>query len=226
MSQLFFHFSEKSVDTKNFSGENFVKLSQNSAAFNFLQQFFTQNNSGAKSIQNLILRGAKSSGKTHLLKMFAKKYQANFWQNGLEINPAQIFRPKHFYIIENIENFRDENLLLSLINSASESDSFLVMSAQFLPNFSLPDLKSRIQNIINCEIENPDSEAIKMLLLERFSRRQIKASPLIIEYIANNILRSYVAIDEVVKNCEIELFESGKNLSLNDVKNALSKLNF
>ncbi len=225
MSQLFFRFPEKSVDIKNFSDENFVRLPQNSVAFNFLQQFFTQNNSGVKSIPNLILKGAKSSGKTHLLKIFATKYRANFWQNSLETNPTQIFQPSGFYIIENIENFCDENLLLSLINSAFESKAFLVMSAQFLPNFSLPDLKSRIRNIVNCEIENPDLDAIKILLLERFSRMQIKASSPVIEYIANNILRSYAAIEEIVKNCEIELFESGRNLSLGEVKGLFSKLN-
>lgn len=192
-----------------------MQLTQNSAAFNFLEQFFSQ-----KKFPALILKGEKSSGKSHLLQIFATKYDAQLWQNLADekVNPTQVFQPNHFYIIEDIEDFKDEKLLLNLINSAAENKAFLVLSAKKLPRFSLPDLNSRIRNIVNCEIENPDLESIKILLIERFSRLQIKPSDAIIDYIANNINRSYEAVDLIVRSFELESAKNAKNLSLNDVK--------
>ena len=63
-----------------YSEEYFANLPENSAAISFLEKFFGQENFALSQFQSLILRGPDASGKTHLVNIFAKKFQAEFLQ--------------------------------------------------------------------------------------------------------------------------------------------------
>jgi chromosomal replication initiation ATPase DnaA len=165
--------------------EDFMLLDENSAAVSFLEKFFFQKKFSQAQFQSLILRGEAKSGKTHLLNVFAKKRQAAFLQieQISDANLSSFFKEDHFYILENIEEIKNEELLLHLINAAVESKAFLVLSAQGRVQFELRDLSSRVKNIFTLEIKSPSQDAIKILLMNAFARRQLRVSSSIINFI-------------------------------------------
>ncbi len=215
MAQLSFPF-QNSAKTNQFREEDFLNLVENSAAVNFLKKFFSQNN----AIPSLILKGEKAAGKTHLLHIFAQKSGAEFLDKEKisRVNLSSFFTEKKFYILENINEIKDEELFLRLINSAAESGAFLVLSANSSLNFKLKDLTSRLKNIFAVEIKNPGYESVKLLLTHSFSRRQVKLSQVVINYLSDNIERSYEAIFAAVKLVELRAQESGKSVTLGDVR--------
>ena len=205
--------------------EDFMLLDENSAAVSFLEKFFFQKKFSQAQFQSLILRGEAKSGKTHLLNVFAKKRQAAFLQieQISDANLSSFFKEDHFYILENIEEIKNEELLLHLINAAVESKAFLVLSAQGRVQFELRDLSSRVKNIFTLEIKSPSQDAIKILLMNAFARRQLRVSSSIINFINSNIERTYDAVIAVVNSVELHAQESGKGINLKNVKNLLLK---
>ncbi len=208
-----------------FKEEDFLPLTENSAAINFLKKFFEQKDFVSSQFQSLILKGAKDCGKTHLLHIFAKKFAAEFLDQEkiIGVNPADFFTAHQFYILENVAEITDEGLVLRLINSAVEAKAFLILSSRNAPQFSLKDLASRVKNIFSVEIKNPSQESLKLLLTNSFSRKQIKLSRAVIDFVSENIDRSYESLFAAVRLLEFHSQESAKALDLNAVKKILSK---
>lgn len=204
--------------------EDFVLLDENSAAVNFLSKFFAQKKFSQAQFPSLLLRGPAQSGKTHILNIFAKKFQAEFLQIAeiSDQNLSSFFSENKFYILENINEIADEKLLFHLVNAASESKAFLILSSQNKAQFELKDLSSRIKNIFALEIKNPSQEAIKMLLINAFSRKQLKVSKVVIDFIASHSERTFEAVVVSVKLVEFYTAEVGKNITIKEMKKILS----
>lgn len=200
--------------------EDFCLLAENIDAFNFLKKFLSQKDFAIAPFASLILKGEDGAGKTHMLQILAKKFPLEFLQKAeiSEINLIRIFEKNKCYVLENIEEITDDNFLFHLINAAFEANAFLILSSNFKLNFQLKDLISRLKNIYQIEIKNPGLETIKLLLLNLFSRKQIKLSKSIIDYIAGSIDRNYLAILAAVKKIDFYLQEHSKNLTLKQVK--------
>ncbi len=203
--------------------EDFVLLDENSAAVNFLSKFFAQKKFSQAQFPSLLLRGPAQSGKTHILNIFAKKFQAEFLQIAeiSDQNLSSFFSENKFYILENINEITDEKLLFHLVNAAAESKAFLILSSQNKAQFELKDLSSRIKNIFALEIKNPSQEAIKMLLINAFSRKQLKVSRGVIDFIASHSERTFEAVVVSVKLVEFYTAEVGKNITIKEMKKIL-----
>lgn len=206
--------------TSTYKEEDFCLLPQNIDAYNFLKKFLNQKDQASSQFSAMILKGEEGSGKTHMLKVLAKEFSIEFLKKEeiIDLNFNNIFEKNKFYVLENIEEITDENFLFHLINFAFETGSFLILSSNFKANFQLKDLVSRLKNIYLAEIKNPDIDAIKLLLVNLFSRKQIKLSSAIINYIANNINREYLSILGVVKKIDFYIQENSGSLTLKQVK--------
>jgi chromosomal replication initiation ATPase DnaA len=216
MMQLFFDFFDKTDEI----GE-FIISEENRHSFDFLSHFFLQTEFSSAAIKAMILKGESGSGKTHLTKIFIKKYRATILKkyDVQNENLSKFFEKNKFYILENIDEFFDDELLLRLINCAFESNSFLLLTTIFTSGFSLKDLTSRLQNTISTEILPPKSHLIKILLQKEFSKRQIKIDDEIINYSAEKIERKYARILDFVR--VVELYSCEKKMSLKSIKNFL-----
>ena len=197
MDQLSLPFQN---NVNSYREEDFLALEENSAARNFLEKFFTQNDFASAQLQSLVIKGEKSSGKSHLIHIFAEKFAAKILNNEevFSKNLADFFEENNFYILENLHEINDEEGLLRLVNSAREAGSFLLMTTRKLPKFRLKDLTSRLKNVIVVEIKNLGHEAVEHLLINRLSRKQVRPTRRFIKSVAENMERSYVAVDEVV----------------------------
>lgn len=224
MSQLFLPFPNNIIGNL-YSEEDFLLLTENSAAFSFLQKFFNQKTFSQSQFNSLILKSTPAAGKTHLMHIFARKFGADFLNKDeiVDLNPSRFFSANRFYILEDISETREE-LVLHLINSAFEAKAFLVLTSELYWQFQLRDLVSRLKNIFSVEIKNPGPDSIKQLLANGLSRRQIKVSSRVINFIAKNIDRTYQSCFYAVKLVELHCQESGRNIDLKKIKTLLPKL--
>jgi len=214
----------------NFSEENFVFLKENLAAENFLKSFFDQKNFGKSKLQSLIIKGESHCGKSHLLHIFAQKFEVHFLDKAKisDTDLSNFFAENGFYILEDFDDLlaeasakagiKNEELVLRLINLAFESKAFLVLTAKNNHKFHLKDLVSRLKNIPLAEIKNPSLESVKQLLANGFSRRQIKLSSKMIDFLATHIARSYEAVFSAVKKVENFCNENGKDITAKDLE--------
>lgn len=215
---------QSSIKSELFTKDDFLILPENSAVIKFLKKFFAQKDFAASQFPSLILKGAQGSGKSHILHIFAEEFGAEFLKKEKlsGVNPADFFGKNHFYILENIEEIKDEELVLRLINSAVEAKAFLILSARISPQFHLKDLTSRLKNIFAIEIKNPSHESVKMFLTNMLSRKQIKLSRPVIDFFSDNIERNFAAVLALVKLVELRVQESGKNVTMAEAKGMVS----
>ena len=218
-TQLIFDFPAPQNQT-DFQEENFAFAAENKNAVDFLQKFFTQKSFIQNTIPSFILKGERACGKTHLLHIFAQKFQAVFLsKEDLEnINLPTFFTENGFYILENIDEIKNEETLLHTINSAAEAKAFLVLSTIDVDNFTLRDLVSRLKNIFTVEIKNPEPSLVKILLSQGLSRRQLKISDEVIEFLSIRLKPSYAVIGDVLKMIEFHCHENRKTFTLAEAR--------
>lgn len=190
-----------------------MDLPENAGAKNFLEQFFAQKNFSNSQFSSCIIKGQSYSGKTYLLKIFAKKYPLIF------LDSAKIIEAKenHFYVFEDANRALDEDLL-HLINEAIENKAFLILTTRDDLKFKLKDLNSRLKNIYKIEIKNPEADSIRMLLINEFANRQLKVADKIVDFIANNIERDFAKVFALVEMIDDFCCKSGKGVAIADIR--------
>lgn len=223
-SQLIFNFSDDAG--KIFLPEDFIISKENETSYNFLQDFFLRQKQEIDNIKNVILKGEIYCGKSHLLHIFAEKFEAQFIKkdNLKNLNLSSYFCENKFYILENFSEINDEELLLHTINSALEAKSFLILSTEIIPDFALKDLDSRIKNIFVSEIKNPQNELTNALLIQGFAKKQLKINSEVIDFLTLNLPRSYQKIFTAIKLIENYCHENKKNLNLSKAKEIIAQL--
>lgn len=209
--QLSFNFSG-GRGNNYYAAAEFLLFEENFAAVSFLKKFFKQGEFFKAQFPSLIIKGESFCGKTHLLHFFAANFEVEFLteEKISNFNLASLFSPNRFYILENIDQIKEEELVLHTINSAFEAGSFLIITLPPQTNFKIKDLSSRLKNIFAVEIKNPQLETLKQLLRSGFARQQIRFANSTIDFIANNIDRTYSAAFAAVKLIGFHFSESGK----------------
>ena len=172
--------------------------------------------------------GPIGCGKTHLANILSSKI------NGLIISSKKIdeniinqFKTKECLIIDDFDNDIDENLLYSIINLANQDNKYLIISSPIsLKKFKidLKDLNSRFTSFIEVGIDLPTDDLVKVILTKNFSDKQITISKKNIDYILNNIDRSYEKINLFSNLIDNLSLEKAKPINLKLIKDVLIKL--
>lgn len=143
----------------------------------------------------LLIIGEKSSGKTHLAKIWQDKTNAVLINKYSDLKNVDLHSA---LILENIEN-QSENTILEVINLANEHSIPLLMTASIYPEIKINDLRSRINSTHKYFIKKPDLELLKVLLVKQFSDRQIKIQKDVTEYIVSNMKKSFSTLNDIVE---------------------------
>lgn len=166
-------FSQKQ---EKYLAQDFIETDEITAVLDVLKAFLRSNNYDEKQIPNLIIKGEKSSGKTHLVRFLQEKL-------GVEIvdlknaDLTTLFQEGRFYVFEDVDAIQNDELMLNIINLAKENKAFLIFTLEDEIQTKIKDLISRLRNFfIKCEILPPSEESMKQLLVGYFSRRQRKVS--------------------------------------------------
>ena len=202
------------------------------------QDFFISNNnfSAYKLVESwptwpgkwLNIFGASGSGKTHLAKILEKKIDKIKLIDANNVSDViiQDLNNLDCLIIDSFENNIDEKLLYSILNQSKQLDNYILINS--LPSlkkieFSLADLKSRINSFLYIGIELPTDDLLKVIITKSLSDKQISINPKISEYIINNVERSYEKMFKFLKDVDEMSLSTGKSININLIKKVLKQ---
>ena len=216
--QLVFNFPFK----KTYLSQDFYVSKNNFSAFKLIESW----PQWPSRFVNIF--GPRGCGKTHLANILSNKI------GSLIIRPKKIdeniinkFKTKECLIIDDFNNDIKENLLYSIINLALQDNKYLIISSPIsLKKFkiNLKDLNSRFTSFIEVGIDLPTDDLIKVILTKNFSDKQIAISKKNIDFILNNIDRSYEKINLFSNSIDNASLEKAKPINLQLIKDVLKKI--
>ena len=212
LNQLLLNFNQK----QNFNFNDYYVGKSNYFAYKLIETW----PKWTKKIINIY--GEKGSGKTHLSSIFQKKNKAKIIEEK-NINFSMIKSLKVYQniILENYENSIDEKILFTFLKFVDQDNKFLIINSnkpltKF--KFKLPDLISRINNILLAEIKDPEDEMIFALILKNFSDRQLNVEKKLIDYVVKRIERSYSKISQFIYKIDEISLKKKKRIDLKTIK--------
>ena len=215
------------VHENNYGEENLIKSSCNNIAINFIEKWpnWPSDNRIA------CIFGGTGSGKTHIVKVWKKKSNAEILNKINHLTLNYIYENNTPLVFEDINSNINwpEKLLFEFINEIKLSKNYLLITCKGDPGkikWNLKDLISRFSSFVNIEIKLPDDNLIKNILVKQFSDRQFSIENKLIEYISLRIERSYLAINNIVNLIDELTLKYKKPVSLSIVKEALLILNY
>ncbi len=170
--------------------------------------------------------GESGSGKTHLSKILELKIKKTKLIEAKNINDELISNLNIFecLIIDNFDNNIEENLFYSILNKSKFLDMFVLINSKNSlkkNNFYLKDLKSRINSFVFIGIELPTDDLLKVIITKSLSDKQIKINSKLIDFIINNVERSYKKTFKFLKELDELSLSTGKSININLIKKVL-----
>ena len=159
LNQLIINFDYE----KNFKNEDFYVSNSNRHVFSLIDKW-------PKWEKNFVnINGEKSSGKTHLINIFIKKFKGiKFDANLITDQDLKKVKIHENIILENLNKNINEKLIYSLFNIIDLDNKYIIVTSEkpiVEIDFLLNDLKSRTKNFLLYKIEKPDDELIFALIL-------------------------------------------------------------
>lgn len=226
--QLPFHFETQ----PEFGREDFLETRCNTEALRMIEAwprwtFFA-----------LFLYGPQGCGKTHLAHIFAnhvlscctKPLKVSFI-DAKEIKLKKvdrIFSESPCLVVENMTPKVDNEALFHLFNIYHDNGGSLLFTGQLPParmRFKLPDLQSRLKMIPIVAIKEPDSDMLSALVLKLLTDRQIVVSQEVLNYIIQNIERSFSFVRRLVAEIDEVSLARQRAVTIPIVKEALNIIN-
>tara|TARA_B100000575_G_scaffold290490_1_gene294284 strand:- start:635 stop:1291 length:657 start_codon:yes stop_codon:yes gene_type:complete len=218
MSQLIFKFPF----SKKYYEQDFFISSNNFSAYKLIESW------PAWPGKWLNIFGASGSGKTHLAKILEKKIDKIKLIDAKDISNNTIKDLNHYncLIIDNFDKNVDEKLLYSILNQSKQLENFILINTiESIKNldFSLKDLKSRINSFLYIGIELPTDDLLKVIISKTLSDKQININPKISDFIINNVERSYEKMFKFLKEVDELSLSTGKSININLIKKVLNQ---
>jgi len=176
----------------------------------------------------LNIHGEKGSGKTHLSKILENKIKKLklISANKINNNTIQDLNTLDCLIIENFDNNIDENLLYTILNHSKQQENYVLINS-LNPiknlNFNSKDLQSRINSFVFIGIELPSDEILKVIITKTLSDKQVNLSPKLVDFIINNVDRSYQKMFKFIKEVDELSLSTGKSININLIKKVLNR---
>ena len=218
MNQLIFKFPF----SKKYYEQDFFVSSNNFSAFKLVDSW--PNWPG----KWLNIFGASGSGKTHLANILEKKIDKVKLVDAKNINNETIQELNNLdcLIIDSFKNNIDEKLFYSILNQSKQLENFILINSN--PSmkeieFELEDLKSRIRSFVYIGIELPTDDLLKVIISKTLSDKQISHNPKLLNFIINNVERSYEKMFKFLKDIDELSLSTGKSININLIKKALER---
>ena len=218
MDQLIFKFPF----SKKYYEQDFFVSSNNFSAYKLIEEWPVWPGKW------LNIYGSSGSGKTHLAKILEKKIKKIRLIDAKNIDDEIIRDINNIdcLIIDSFENNIDEKLLYSILNQSKQAENYVLINSTSSiknVNFSLKDLKSRINSFLYIGIELPTDDLLKVIISKTLSDNQININPKLSDYIINNVERSYEKLFKFLKEVDEMSLSTGKSININLIKKVLNK---
>ena len=111
---------------------------------------------------------------------------------------------------------------------AFQDNKYLIISSPIslkMFKIKLKDLNSRFTSFIDIGIDLPTDDLLRVILTKNFSDKQIQVSKKNIDYILNNIDRSYEKVNLFASSIDNLSLAKAKPINLQLIKQVLKKIN-
>ncbi len=216
MNQLVFKFPFKTT----YYEKDFFVSSSNFEAYKLIESW------PKWSSKQINIFGPSGCGKTHLVNILSKKLKL------LSINAQKFDETINNFVekfdcivIENYDENINENFLYSFINQVKQYNKIIIINSSIsLKNLKidLVDLKSRFNSFLEIKIDLPTDDLIRVIILKTFSDKQIDLGSRNLEFVINNIERSYEKIIKFTKDIDNISLSTGKSININLIKKVLT----
>ncbi len=206
-------FSNNQTD---YSWHNFIVLSENKHVYNSVIDDL--------SWKCMILFGPKGSGKTHLAHIWRSINNAIFINVNNFVNEM---RYSNAFILEDVQNVQDQAMLLHCYNYMKENNKRLLITSSSSPkklNLKLKDLSSRVLSTTSVKIPPASEELLRIMLVKRFSDKQMRVNLRVIDYILARIERSFHSVNKIMERIDNE--SMGSNITIPFVSTLLKKSDY
>ncbi len=186
----------------------------------------------------ICIYGPSGCGKTHLANVFAQNvavlthhpYRIPFIKaSQLNIEMSHdLFETSPQIVIEDIDELSNQEALFHIYNTYRDLGGNILFTSQSAParlNFSLADLRSRMNIVPAIEIKMPDDELLLALLVKLFMDRQITPPQDVLTYLLKNMQRSFSYARKLVEEIDNISLSKKRAVSVNIAKEAISYLN-
>lgn len=180
----------------------------------------------------LVVMGPIASGKTHLLKVWKNK------TNAQEIATDETMEKSSELFIEQrssavaldglaniVGNIEKEKMLFHIYNSLKENNGSIFITSQTPVKdyeFMLPDLKSRLMAATAVTITSPDENLMAIMLMKIFSDKQLFVPQEVINFIVPRIERSFKSVKELADKLDYMSLSGKKPITIPLVKSIVS----
>lgn len=162
----------------------------------------------------IILKGDPKSGKTHIGRVWASKYNARVIVDLCKEIHTSIYENCLVDDIDKLNTEEEIKALLHIYNSAVENKKMLFMTTKSLEfSEALPDLSSRLRASVTYSMPPPDDELLRVVARKQFYLYQNRVSEKIIDLILHRVERSMEAVIEFITLLNREALHKGKRLS-------------
>ena len=127
-------------------------------------------------------------------------------------------------MVENLNQLSSERALFHLFNFVRDLGGSLLLTAETIPTFHLPDLQTRIQAVPKAAISMPDEAFVKNVLKQAFSDRQILVEDSVLNYAVSRMPRSFKTIQDIIQTADQLSLAEGRKITIPIVKETLNRV--
>ncbi|MEH6726353.1 MAG: hypothetical protein V7703_09350 [Hyphomicrobiales bacterium] len=166
----------------------------------------------------VVLAGPVGSGKSHLAAIHSQQSGAVFLANDDLPKPEDLpVLGSTPIIVEDAHTVQlDETRMFHLLNHVRERATTMLITSRSWPDswpLTLPDLRSRLRAAHPLELNEPDDQLLRQVMVKLFADRQLTIEPRVLDYIIVRMERSLSAAGRVVNDLDRLSLEEGRPIT-------------
>jgi DnaA regulatory inactivator Hda len=184
-------------------------------------------------IKMIAIYGEAGCGKTHLAHIWQARSAARFLTpaDTMRLSPLEATSNAQAIVLDDADIHPEslpDDWMFHFYNLVKDNGADLLICSRQPPtqwDVRLPDLQSRLSTILSIEVQSPDEEALRSVLLKLCHERGMALSLEVADYILRRVERSFESIQKIVNVLDHETLTLHRQLSLGLVRDVLSDLN-
>ncbi len=208
----------------SYDAGDYIIGAQNQQIIAIMQQFPHWNSAW------IWIEGDEGSGKTHLAHMFQSVMELSeiiTINKPLEVLQQELEHKPYLVFDDTIpQDAQGQEILFHMINMVKNNQGHGVILSPFLEQDSnvLPDLRSRLDQMMRFRLRPPDDDMVRALLMKLFADRQLQLRLPQLNWLVPRMRRSYPFLRDFVQNVDAMSLSTHKGITQPLLKAVLEQM--